>query len=156
MSPWNQRFFVSTSKDNDRLHDFYREYFDKPSGRRSARAIPPQKLEVLDPPNLPATLGFNFRRIPKDSAAISRRAKRREQSWNNRFCVMRSKDNLRLHPSGREYFDRPRHFDPPQFAFTASLPRLSHACTYQTLRSSASVKSIESLRSTWRDQTKPK
>ena len=26
---WDQRFFVTTSKDNGRLHSFFREYFDK-------------------------------------------------------------------------------------------------------------------------------
>ena len=156
MSPWNQRFFVSPSKDNDRLHDFYRQYFDKPSGRRCAVAIPPERLKVLDPPNLASTLGFEFQRIPKESRVIPRRSRRREFSWDNRFSVMRSKDNRYIHPSEREYFDRPKTFDPPQFAFTQSLPKLPHACTYQAIRSSASVRSIESLRSTWRDQPKAK
>jgi hypothetical protein len=148
MSNWNQRFAVAPSKDNPRLHDYYREYFDKPSGRKLVRALKPKHQKLLDPPNLRASLGFDFQRMPAETRAVSRRAKSREAVWNNRFTVMWSKDNPRFHTSNREYFDLPKEADFKDFNEYDTLPQIYRASTYRGLRSTMESK-MASTAHTW-------
>lgn len=147
MRNWNQRFAVAPSKDNPRLHDYYREYFDKPSGRKLVRALQPRHQKLLDPPNLRASLGFDFQRMPSGTRAVSRQTRSREATWNNRFTVMWSKDNPRFHTSNREYFDLPKEPDLREFNGYESLPRMYRASTYRSLRSKES--NMASTTGTW-------
>ena len=138
MHKWNQRFAVSPSKDNPNLHDYYREYFDKPSGRKQTRALQPKHQKLLDPPNLRASLGFEFQRMPGATRAVSRQSRSREALWNNRFTVMWSKDNPHFHRSNREYFDLPKDSGFRDFNGYASLPHLYRASTYRSLATGTS------------------
>lgn len=139
---------MSPSKDNQRLHDYYREYFDKPSRRKLVRALQPKHQKVLDPPNLRASLGFDFQRMPFRSRAVSRRSLSREALWNNRFAVMWSKDNPRFHASNREYFDLRKEVDGGGLTTDSGLPGLLRASTYRSIRSHAGS-NMASTGGTW-------
>jgi hypothetical protein len=48
---WNDRFNVTYSKDNDRYHTFYKEYFDKPIRVKTEHVtftMKPQDPEVIN------------------------------------------------------------------------------------------------------------
>ena len=105
---WNEYFSKTRSKDNPQLHTFYREFFDKPPGRRVMRAIQPRRATLLDPPNLHSSLDRTSHRMPRQSKAVGRVGKLREVQWNHRFGVTYSKGNWEFYPTNREYFDSPR------------------------------------------------
>ena len=108
---WNEYFATTQSKDNEKLHTFYREFFDKPPGKRAPRVIPPRRSPLLDPPNLRSTLERSLRRIPAHSKAVSVASRLRERKWNDRFAVTYSKGNNQLYRTIREYFDSPKRGD---------------------------------------------
>jgi hypothetical protein len=108
---WNDYFSRMTSQDNPYLHPFYREFFDKPSGKRWVRTITPTRLSSLDPPNLQSSLDRISHRIPHRSKAVSVVARRRERGWNERFCVTYSKRNDYCYKTLREYFDRSKRIE---------------------------------------------
>src|SRR5574343_331959 len=105
---WDEYFSKMRSKDNPRLHTFYREFFDKPPGRRLLRAIQPKRAALLDPPNLHSSLERTSHRIPAHSKAVTRSGREREMQWNYRFGVTYSKGNDCFYKTTREYFDSPR------------------------------------------------
>lgn len=108
---WNEYFSTTQSKDNDRLHNFYREFFDKPSRKKPVRIIPPRRSPLLDPPNLRSTLERSLTRFPSHSKAVSTSSRLRERKWNDRFCVTFSKRNDNVYKTIREYFDTPRKLE---------------------------------------------
>jgi len=97
---WNDRFNVTFSKDNSRLHEFYRQYFTKPPNARhisiTASKSPHRRSSL--PPELPRL----------DLGKGAKLAKMREKEWNEHFTVAFSKDNDKMHWTFREYFDSPR------------------------------------------------
>lgn len=108
MSRWNPRFAVSPSKDNPRFHEFYREYFDKPSGRKLLTRLPLMRSSSM---TLRSCMTFGLDRMPTWSRCVPRKIKRKEKTWNDRFNVMWSKDNPHFHKAEREYFDRRKLWD---------------------------------------------
>lgn len=107
MRRWDQRFAVTPSKDNPRFHEFYRQYFDKPSGRKLLTRLPLVRSSSM---TLRYTLHFGLNRMPAWSH-LAKTGKRREKTWNERFNVMWSKDNERFHKAEREYFDRKKEWE---------------------------------------------
>ena len=108
MKRWDQRFAVTPSKDNPRFHEFYRQYFDKPSGRKLLTRLPLVRSSSM---TLRYTMQFGLSRMPAWSRCIPKQVKSREKTWNERFNVMWSKDNTRFHKAEREYFDRKKVWD---------------------------------------------
>lgn len=108
---WNNYFSRTSSRDNPYIHSFYREFFDKPSGKRYIRAITPKHVTSLDPPSLSASLDPTSHRIPKSSKAVSVLARKKEGGWNERFCVTYSQRNDGCYKTQREYFDRSRRLE---------------------------------------------
>ena len=102
---WNDRFNITFSKDNSRLHEFYRQYFTKPPNVRQApitASRSPHRRTSL-PPELPRL----------ELGKGNKEAKRLERDWNDRFSVTFSKDNERMHWTFRKYFDSPREITLP-------------------------------------------
>ena len=102
---WNDRFNITFSKDNSRLHEFYRQYFTKPPNKRPISITAPKSPVRRSslPPELPR---LELRKGRKE-------AERREKEWNDRFTVTFSKDNPKMHWTFREYFDSPREITFP-------------------------------------------
>ena len=108
---WNDYFSRTTSQDNPSLHPFYREFFDKPSGKRWVRTVTPTHLSSLDPPNLQSSLDRTSHRMPRASKAVSVAARRKEIGWNERFCVTFSQRNDSCYKTMREFFDRSKRIE---------------------------------------------
>lgn len=142
---WHKEFAVTPSKDNPYLHDFYREYFGKSPKLRIVPVSPPRKLLALEPPSLSATLQRSTARIPRDSYALSTKARVKEVCWDARFNVKFSKDNPQYPVPVREYFDRPRELL-SSCAMRKTSPKLTKT-KRKRLKSKASVMSWQ-LRST--------
>lgn len=104
---WNDRFNVSTSKDNHYVHEFYREYFSKPRGKRLPSLTSP-KHSSLSP-----TRVYQLPRLSTRSRAQRQDWNSREQQWNTRFHVAFSKDNSKFHWTFREYFGVPKDLNYP-------------------------------------------
>lgn len=105
MDSWDSRFHVSPTKDNQKYHDFFRMYFDKPSNYHKRNLITPQRKSELEPPNLKATLEVASNRFPKRTTAVKRTRRISEMAWDSRFSVSFSKDNDKYPRGMREYFD---------------------------------------------------
>mmetsp|Transcript_20988 Transcript_20988/g.38874 ORF Transcript_20988/g.38874 Transcript_20988/m.38874 type:complete len:189 (+) Transcript_20988:7-573(+) len=109
---WAESFAVTPSSTNPASHDFYRQYFDKQPKSKPPQVIPPLKSEILEPPSLSATLEKRSSRIPVSSKAVAPKVKLRENSWDTRFNITFSKDNVKYPRPLREYFDKPLEFSP--------------------------------------------
>jgi hypothetical protein len=105
-----QSFAVARSSYNSNALDFKRRLIDSPPRTRPGPVIIPLRSEILEPPNLSATLSRQTGRIPKQSRGYTPNSHVRESSWNARFNVSFSKDNTRYPRALREYFDRPLDF----------------------------------------------
>jgi hypothetical protein len=107
---WDNRFYVSDSKDNGKVHEFFRQYFDKPSRRLSQRiSLPANPGDYC--PSLASTLEKFSNRIPKLKKLKGHNRKSLESGWNTEFQVKVSKDNSSFYNTYREYFDTPKKFD---------------------------------------------
>ena len=144
MHRWDQRFAVSPSKDNLHYHEFYRQYFDKPSGRKLLTVLPRTRTSTI---SLRTTFGYGFQRMPAWSKAVSRRNKKKERQWDERFNVLWSKDNEHFHKATREYFDRRKEVNDLK-SDRSGLPEAWKTGTVRSMRSTH--RSAEGLaRATW-------
>ena len=107
---WDSRFHVTDSRDNRKVHEYFRQYFDKPSKHRQDRISVPANPSNFYP-NLSSTLEKFSHRIPKLTKLGVRNKKTVELGWNPNFQVKISKDNSHFYGTYREYFDNPRMFD---------------------------------------------
>jgi hypothetical protein len=54
----------------------------------------------------------DFRRMPVEySTVLTQESLVGERNWNDKFAVMGSKNNKRVHNNYKEYFDKPIDFD---------------------------------------------
>ncbi|CAG9335363.1 unnamed protein product [Blepharisma stoltei] len=137
MKRWNDRFFVIPSKDNQCSHDFFRQYFDKPSKGKLVRLCTPTQQKLYETPNLRSTLDKLSHRIPRTSTVWRPASRSLEKGWNDRFSVAFSKDNEKYPIPLREYFDNPKIFS--TFASRTSFELLKTQSTKQfTLKSKES------------------
>jgi hypothetical protein len=93
MQSWNSRFNIADSKDNNKVHPFYRQLFDKPRGIRYVSVTSERSKK-----SSPRSRG---RQLLKLSLAP-------RSDWDERFGVVFSKDNPYYPTPLREYFDNPR------------------------------------------------
>ena len=100
---WDNRFHISTSKSNQKIHEYYRAYFDKPPQKKQERILLTNKPKDSYP-NLHASLEKFSRRMPKRTEKVK---VHKELRWVDNFHVKTSKDNLRFYKDCREYFDSP-------------------------------------------------
>ena len=107
---WDSRFHVADSRDNHKVHEYFRQYFDKPSKHRQSRISVPANPSRFYP-NLTSTLEKFSHRIPKLKRLGVKDKKTLELGWNPTFHVKISKDNSNFYSTYREYFDTPRLFD---------------------------------------------
>ncbi|OMJ74461.1 hypothetical protein SteCoe_26614 [Stentor coeruleus] len=107
---WDNRFHVADSRDNHKVHEFYRQYFDKPSKQHQDRISVPANPSKFYP-NLSSTLDKHTHRIPEIKRLGIRNKKTLELGWNPTFQVKISKDNMHFYSTYREYFDTTRIFD---------------------------------------------
>ena len=115
---WNTRFYLSESRNNQKVHEYFRQYFDKPERRRQEKiSLPLSPIKFY--PNLKSSLEKYSRRIPRVERLGVSDKKTRELGWNSCFHVKVSKDNERYYNTYREYFDSPRVLD---YNKTVSVP----------------------------------
>lgn len=107
---WDGRFHVVDSRDNHKVHEFFRQYFDKPQRIKQVRiSLPASPAKFY--PNLSSTLEKFSHRIPKVKRLGVMNKKEMEIGWNSNFHVKNSKDNGYFYTTYREYFDAPKEFD---------------------------------------------
>ena len=107
---WDNRFHIIDSRDNFKVHEFFRQYFDKPSKQKQVQISLPVNPSQFSP-NLSSTLDKFSHRIPKIKKLGVHDKESLEIGWNPTFHVKISKDNLHFYSTYREYFDNPRNFD---------------------------------------------
>lgn len=93
MQSWDSRFNIADSKDNNKMHPFYRQFFDKPRGIRYV-SVTSERSKKFSPRS-------RGRRMLNLSIAS-------RSDWDDRFGVVFSKDNSYYPTALREYFDNPR------------------------------------------------
>ncbi|CDW90443.1 UNKNOWN [Stylonychia lemnae] len=99
---WDESF-VKTSLDNlTRSHHYYRNFFDKPSKRTPINIF----REHSQVKNYQLSMIEEFQ-SPKF------------KNWDHHFHKMQSKDNQKVHPHFKEYFDKPVSYSPKEGAFKA-------------------------------------
>lgn len=69
MDKWDSRFVVSPSRGNQIYHEFFRQYFDKPSKRDVKKICLPTEQRLYESPNLKSSLDKLSSRIPRSSRA---------------------------------------------------------------------------------------
>lgn len=115
MKPWNDRFHVMTTKDNPKLHVFYKELFGKPSHKKHEEMLLHDKGSgetLFNTAHSPffSTQGSKMMRKTVSQEHFSKTSLK-EQKWVSNFNVMGSKNNDRVHKHYQEYFDRPVEYD---------------------------------------------
>lgn len=94
MQSWNSRFNIADSKDNNKVHPFYRQLFDKPRGIRYVSVTSDRTAK--------------FSRSLRRKRNLNLSTLIHGSDWDERFGVLYSKDNPHLPTPLREYFDIPR------------------------------------------------
>jgi hypothetical protein len=107
---WNNRFYLTESKDNQKVHEYFRQYFDKPRRKRQTRIMFPEKPGRYCP-SLRSSLEKYSTRVPRIEKLGLMDKKTLELGWNSYFHVKVSKDNQHFYSTYREYFDSPRVLD---------------------------------------------
>ena len=113
--PWNQRFHIMTSKDNQKLHLFYKELFGKPSHVKYEEVLLADKSK----PNFMFGTSYNPLSFNKTTKSMRKTMSQdhleknnfKENKWVSNFSIMGSKNNDRVHRHYQEYFDRPVEYD---------------------------------------------
>lgn len=100
-SNWNNRFHVSPSSGNTKSHTYYKQFFDKPTRSTQGVILKPHKR--LDP----YLENEDKTRIPRYSKLYKERDVGREFNWVDNFAVTHSKNNVQIHNTYKEYFDKP-------------------------------------------------
>ena len=113
--PWNDRFHVMTTKDNPKLHIFYKELFGKPSH------VKHEDVLLMDKGKPSYLFGSSYTPFIGDKMSKTMRKtlsqeqlkfnNSKEHKWVSNFNVMGSKNNDRVHRHFKEYFDRPVDYD---------------------------------------------
>lgn len=122
---WDNRFHIIESRDNHKVHEFYRQFFDKSSRERQERISLPSNPNKFTP-NLSSTLEKFSHRIPKLSKLGVKRKKTLESNWDSSFHVKTSKDNQNFYSTYREYFDTPKVFDHNVSVVSTTVPVTVH------------------------------
>lgn len=129
---WNNRFHVVNSRDNHKVHEFFREYFDKSKRTRQDRiSLPSSPAKFY--PNLSSTLDNFSHRIPRLKKLGVKNKKKLEREWVPNFQVKNSKDNQCFYSTYREYFDSPKVFD-HNLSVVSTIPATAHGYRKSPLR----------------------
>lgn len=115
----DQTSAVAGTRANSITQSPYRLPLDRHPKARVSPAIAPLRSEILEPPSLAATLDKRASRFPAASKAFSPVHKGKETTWDSRFNVTFSKDNVKYPRPLREYFDRPLEFSLEAKDFTS-------------------------------------
>jgi hypothetical protein len=129
---WDSRFNIVSSRDNPKVHEFFREYFDKPHRRKQDRISLPSNPSKFYP-NLSSTLDNFSHRIPKLKKLGVKNKKKLEKGWKANFQMKNSKDNHRFYSTYREYFDAPKTFD-HNSSVVSTIPATAHGFKRTPLR----------------------
>lgn len=121
---WDSRFHIISSRDNKKVHEYFREYFDKPSRHRQVRISVPANPSKFYP-NLSSTLEKFSNRIPNPARLGVKHKKSKELGWDPTFQVKISKDNPHFYSTYREYFDTPRNFN-HNVSVVSTVPASAH------------------------------
>lgn len=107
---WNDRFSVTHSKDNDKYHTFYKEFFDKNIKQKPEHItfIPkPQDPEVISKIKIIEEVREPLKKVTQIKKHLAK-----TMNWQHYHNVMASKNNQQVHMAFKEFFDRPIKLDP--------------------------------------------
>ena len=102
---WNFRHHVTASAFNKTNSRHYKEYFDKDAKNTQQVLLNPQRQ--LDPYEENEVKGT---RMPDYTKMARERDIYGELGWISNFNVKFSKNNDRMHPTYREFFDGPKNY----------------------------------------------
>lgn len=129
---WNNRFHILDSRDNHKVHEFFREYFDKSKRIKQEKISLPANPSKFYP-NLSSTIDNASHRIPKLKRLGVKNKKKLEKDWVSNFHVKNSKDNQCFYSTYREYFDAPKVFD-HNLSVVSTIPATAHGYRKSPLR----------------------
>lgn len=138
---WNSRFHISDSRNNNFNHEYYREYFGKPSNHQHKKLLPPSNPSNF--PNLSSTLDKISNRMPKLKQFEAKRKKSLEEGWNPYFQTRFSKDNQYFYKSYRDYFDYPKIYK-PDIPVVCNIPKTSRGSKSPKIKKNISIISSSS------------
>ena len=108
--------------NNQRVHTFYREYFDKPVKVKAEQitfeAIPktpsnPTRARYATPNNLTFCRIIEEIRLPVKKRGVQvKRHLASVQAWADAHSVVASKNNPAIHQTFKAFFDKPVSLDP--------------------------------------------
>lgn len=102
---WNGRHHISPSLFNSKNHKYYKLYFDKDFKNKQNVMINPQRqLDPYDENEVKGTRMPDYSKLSKERDIYG------ELGWIQNFNVKFSKNNDKLHPSYREFFDGPKNY----------------------------------------------
>ena len=129
---WDSRFHIVDSRDNRKVHEFFRQYFDKPQRNKQVRICFPESPSKFYP-NLNSTLEKISHRMPKIRRLGVKDKEGKEKAWNHNFQVKNSKDNSCFYTTYREYFDAPKEFDHNK-SVVSTIPATAHGYKRSPIR----------------------
>ena len=104
MTGWDDRFQVLATKDNQRVHRRFKEFFDKPSARIERLSPQSRKFGYIPGPNLRASLEKHTAREPRVPKKAARSI---EKNWDQWFTTLPSLKNELDYPPLRSLFSSP-------------------------------------------------
>ena len=135
---WDDRFYVTTSNNNNRLHQYFREYFDKKPKQfassfrvkyaNSANELPGitdvgtrTHTKVKEFKSIPEKAHQNVKKVMQETRMPLKKGSTKAfpspkkhfqlaSKWQNDFVVMQSKANMVVFKDQREFFDKPVYY----------------------------------------------
>jgi len=102
---WNNRHHVTPSLFNHKNHKHYKQYFGKDFKNRDGVMIYPQRqLDPYDENEVKGTRMPDYTKLAKERDIYG------ELGWIQNFNVKFSKNNHKMHPTYREFFDDPKNY----------------------------------------------
>lgn len=102
---WNNRHHVTPSGFNKNNHKYYKQYFDKDFKNKQNVFINPQRqLDPYEENEVKGTRMPDYTKLSKERDIYG------ELGWISNFNVKFSKNNNKMHPTYREFFDGPKNY----------------------------------------------
>lgn len=111
---WNDRFHVMVTKDNKKLHMYYRQLFGKPSHVKNEEVLlkDKSKPDMMFGSTLATPFNQTTKSLRKTMSQEQIHSKTlKESKWVSNFAIMGSKNNNIVHKHYQEYFDKPVGYD---------------------------------------------
>ncbi|CDW78066.1 UNKNOWN [Stylonychia lemnae] len=140
---WDHNFHVTHSKDNHAFHPHYKEFFDKPPGKKDERLA----INIIKLTNNSFDKEFEKvtqeSRMPLYTSACGIKHYKNEIKWKSDFSVMASKNNTQVHSNFKEFYDRPIRLNRNGYLYSEKVPERIVYHPITPLRSIRQAKNIK-------------